>query len=726
MGMQLRLATRYTSLIFVSALIGLLVYVGLAFLPYPPPISPGLEPSWTYAISRAVKDGLIFGKDIIFTYGPFGYLMTGVALDPELLHQATIFRLIVHICLLIAASIKIITLKTNWQRLAIAISIIFAYLSALFGTDYQLLFIFIILLSFDNLFKRFPLTWVLIAGVLSGFFLLTKFTTGVLTIGSSFLFIIGCYLDSNHSRININKHAFALLTLLLAASSTTFTLLAPAYYWINFRKVLICLAISIFIGIFTGIAQKYTYRFYSQFIVNENQFKSKSTINNYQGFQAWPIAFYISYGILIISTILRSSPSLIDFLKHSLEISSGYSSSMSIVDSRSLFLVLGISSLFLTLLLTGALAFEGNLGFTLPLLLILLLTFKHGFVRQDAHIVLYAYSFSFIVSIIGSTIKKIAFQKIAIALHLYLLVIVIIFFNNSLPHLAPLEKFANAQLNPAKILQSHWVFDLDSVTSNVISNNLDNLTSLGLQSPVNQLLKNKTVDIVPTETLLAAVNDFNWVPRPIFQSYSAYTKKLDDINFKSITETPRDYILYDFMTIDQRHPFFDEPRTLFHLYCNYQLPLNFSTFIGTPVLPELMLLEQRNKSRCLPERMNLDSSTSWNTLVSVSSPGTGIVRANIEIQYSVFGKLFKALFRAAPVIMHVNYNDGSSHDYRIIPENSNNGVIVSHLPKNHQEALLFWQGQLVANVKAFNLQATNPFLYKPTVHIQLTATTLKN
>jgi hypothetical protein len=251
------------------------------------------------------------------------------------------------------------------------------------------------------------------------------------------------------------------------------------------------------------------------------------------------------------------------------------------------------------------------------------------------------------------------------------------------------------------------------------------LTRLKLQSPVNQLLKNKTIDIVPTEISLAAVNDFNWVPRPIFQSYSAYTKKLDDINFKNVIETPRDYILYDFMTIDKRHPFFDEPRTLFHLYCNYQLPLNFSTFIGTPALPELMLLERRNQSRCLPERENLDSSTPWNTPISISSPETDIVRANIEIQYSVFGKLFKALFRAAPVMMHVNYEDGSERSYRIIPENSSNGVIVNHLPRNHQEALLFWQGQLSANVKTFSLQAVNPFLYKPVIHIRLLSTDLR-
>ena len=39
------------------------------------PFSAGLDPSWQFAMNYAFEHGLIFGKNIIFTYGPLGFLV---------------------------------------------------------------------------------------------------------------------------------------------------------------------------------------------------------------------------------------------------------------------------------------------------------------------------------------------------------------------------------------------------------------------------------------------------------------------------------------------------------------------------------------------------------------------------------------------------------------------------------------------------------------------------
>lgn len=36
----------------------------------------GLDAAWVHSLQIACTQGKIFGKDIIFTYGPFGYLLT--------------------------------------------------------------------------------------------------------------------------------------------------------------------------------------------------------------------------------------------------------------------------------------------------------------------------------------------------------------------------------------------------------------------------------------------------------------------------------------------------------------------------------------------------------------------------------------------------------------------------------------------------------------------------
>lgn len=95
----------------------LFIYVFIAFLPLPGPIQIGLDPSWVYAISQAAQKQLIFGKEIIFTYGPLGYLTTGATLDQNFF-QIIIFRWFVHLFLLIISIFKIVSLKNHLQQLS--------------------------------------------------------------------------------------------------------------------------------------------------------------------------------------------------------------------------------------------------------------------------------------------------------------------------------------------------------------------------------------------------------------------------------------------------------------------------------------------------------------------------------------------------------------------------------------------------------------------------------
>jgi hypothetical protein len=55
----------------------LAVLAGMAVLTFPPTFiayGPGLDAAWVYAVNRAAADGLRFGRDIAFTYGPLGFV----------------------------------------------------------------------------------------------------------------------------------------------------------------------------------------------------------------------------------------------------------------------------------------------------------------------------------------------------------------------------------------------------------------------------------------------------------------------------------------------------------------------------------------------------------------------------------------------------------------------------------------------------------------------------
>lgn len=67
-----RVARRASLVVFIPLLLTFLVMLPLA----PRQPASGLDPSWAYAVNEAVARHLVFGRDLIFTFGPFGSVYT--------------------------------------------------------------------------------------------------------------------------------------------------------------------------------------------------------------------------------------------------------------------------------------------------------------------------------------------------------------------------------------------------------------------------------------------------------------------------------------------------------------------------------------------------------------------------------------------------------------------------------------------------------------------------
>jgi hypothetical protein len=137
---QLPPASKNKSVMFSLGLILLIIYSWLAFLPLPQPNVVGLDPSWAYAISRAAADGLIFGKDIIFTYGPLGYLVAGATLKQNFF-VILAFRILVNLAFWIISIIRITSLQGISQKIFLSLSLFLPYFLFGFSLDYQILLI---------------------------------------------------------------------------------------------------------------------------------------------------------------------------------------------------------------------------------------------------------------------------------------------------------------------------------------------------------------------------------------------------------------------------------------------------------------------------------------------------------------------------------------------------------------------------------------------------------
>jgi hypothetical protein len=703
------------------------LYCFIAFLPLPTAIKVGIDPSWQYAMSRAAADGLIFGRDVIFTGGPFGYLIYGAPLE-ENLFLITAFRVLVHLALFIIATVRIVRLEKTIQKISFSLSLFIAYwigrspnYQGFFNfTDYQILFIFLIILSFDSFLKKSLRWWSLGLGAFAGFCLLTKFTLGISTLGSLILFLLAYLYRAIKSKSGVTIAIFAIINSLFAAISVSFVLLAPAYSLTNLSKILISLAVSGTAAAFTWlIQQRINHRKNYQ---DEGKSINNNILNNLRfKLVSWGV-LYLVYSICLFSVIANSFPSWTDYLKTSLEVSSGYSSAMSLVSSREA-LGLAISVLVVISILIIFIAIQGSLELSVALIFTLVLAFKHGFVRQDVHMLLFAASTPVISALCSSKIRRFRFQRIAYFMNLYVLIIAIIFqiaimFHYAIKYNLKIGGLINSGIAPSQVISNlSYLSDFNSLQYSVKAKSAANLSKVKLPHNVLSLVKDKTVDIIPWELSLVEANHLNWKPSPNLLSIEAYTTTLDNINFESFFKEPRDYIFYNFSSIDDRHPFFDQPKTFSSVFCNYEPSSASPDFIHTSSLSNIILLAKRKSSRCSPTTLGETVSIPWNASRSIDVSDEAIIRSNIKFKYSILGKIYKTIFRAPPVMMQVDYADGSRKKYRIIPENSDNGVIVSHLPRTDREAMSFFQGQLPAQVKSFGFSTSNSLLYTPNIEM---------
>src|SRR5207244_11236768 len=57
-------------------LAALAVLLALLLFQFPSPAKAGLDPSWGMVLVYAHRHGLQFGRDVAFTYGPYGFLIS--------------------------------------------------------------------------------------------------------------------------------------------------------------------------------------------------------------------------------------------------------------------------------------------------------------------------------------------------------------------------------------------------------------------------------------------------------------------------------------------------------------------------------------------------------------------------------------------------------------------------------------------------------------------------
>lgn len=209
-------------------------------------------------------------------------------------------------------------------------------------------------------------------------------------------------------------------------------------------------------------------------------------------------------------------------------------------------------------------------------------------------------------------------------------------------------------------------------------------------------IDDSTIDVFPWDAEYLIENKLNYSPRPIFQSFSAYTRYLQEVNYNHYLKNAPEYVLYDYDAIDNRYPANDEPLLTLFLLKNYTLS---DTFTSNSRLRSLL---QKNTGT---GKLNVDKKGERKIKLTGNIPvlpGTNFIRANVS--YNFKGR--KTAFTSRPPKIDIQFTteSGSTHVYRTSIELLKGGVITEKLITSHTDFLsLLSQNDFLNKITHINL-----------------------
>ena len=564
------------------------------FLPVMPSSIP-LDPSWVIGLNQATSQKLQFGKELIFTFGPYAAIYTK-AFHPATNH----FEILGSIYLsVLYISVLLLVIKSEIRLLTLGICLLFAGF----------------ITHLDTLFYSYAL--------LVGIYCWQSVETEDLPRQRGDwinLLIIG-FLFSGFGLYPLIKGPLFVLDLPIAISSILFFLWQRRWLYAAIIPFSITTTITLF-WLYAGQnLSNLSHYFSSLSLLIDGFAPAMSTLGD-----TWEIFGYIGISGLIAIYILKSGG-------------------------------LGLRNLYLILIFG----------------LFLFVAFKAGFVRHDGHAL-----------ISGESLLLAALLIVAIlpmrAGYFLILLTLMVFLKIETDYKPQLTNSVIEKIQ--RTYHSTWQGAKFRIwqPQKFEEEFKQTLYSLSQSTPLPKL--KGTSDIYPFDQSNLLASDNVWNPRPIFQSYHAYTEKLANINkaFLEGSDAP-DNIFFRIETIDGRFPSEDDGASWPILLTKYQ-PTGFAgqylilkkKTVPLPPLSTTLISRTSQRLNDWVELPNLDQQI-W---------------ASMNIEQSWIGKIKDLLFKSSPLVISGRLEDGSIKQFRLVAGSAKTPFLLTPLIQNSQEFNLLY------------------------------------
>ncbi|PTT92887.1 hypothetical protein DBR42_01150 [Pelomonas sp. HMWF004] len=168
-----------------------------------------------------------------------------------------------------------------------------------------------------------------------------------------------------------------------------------------------------------------------------------------------------------------------------------------------------------------------------------------------------------------------------------------------------------------------------------------------------------SADIYPTAINCLLVNGQDWSPRPVLQSYSAYTNLLLALN-RDHLEGPRapGHLFFDIQPIDDRLPMMEDGASWSCIAAHYRP--------AGALQGRFLPLTRVDGGTCAPPPVTEQRTVALGEPVTLSCDRP-LTQASFEFRPSMAGRLVGTVYKTRRLMIDVTTCDGATASYRIVP-----------------------------------------------------------
>lgn len=421
------------------------------------------------------------------------------------------------------------------------------------------------------------------------------------------------------------------------------------------------------------------------------------------------LVFFIIPFVLIFLLSFVLNVEIISYVISGLEIVSGYNEIMYLNDSTFIFSITSVLVIFLTVLVLSINLFSQrnkeqflkNITYLSIFSISIFILYKQAFVRADnGHIMEF---FKYAVLLILCTKVFYDFNWINPK---SIIVSIAIF----LPFYICFKNYG-------------WtIFDYkDNVEKGVYINEFSSFTETSglklypnnnqLPESVKQKIGNNTIDVFPWNIYMLLENKLNYLPRPVIQSYSVYTKHLEELNFDFYnSEKAPKYVLYDYASLDYRYPLFDESKVNLVLLKNYNA-------VETFTLNERQIILLERKENAKPIKLIVDKQ--YAILSNTPLIPKKDIFYEVEFFATVKGKIVSIINHAPEIKFSIKKNNYGTSEYRTSNSLLKSGIFSDYQFNSTEEYLNNYKNILNEEnrIKCYTFYPVNQEYYKDKIKI---------